>query len=186
MRGKVAEGEYNFAVKVYDAVWTRDVISAVTVTIQEIGDDAVLRSGSIRLQGQYLLPKVFYVLSQPVVALDVMFHTGVTAEEFVERNQLPTGVWDLSMYDKLRKEIARKLTIPKENVDIFTVRNHPTLPKTIDVRYSAHGSPYYHPSRLDGIVNSYKSEVRLGIVETICRVHSMAHIFTCSLRTSSG
>jgi hypothetical protein len=51
MRGRVTTGTYNFQVKVHDSLWVREVISSVTVTIQEIGDDAVLSSGSIQLQG---------------------------------------------------------------------------------------------------------------------------------------
>ena len=85
----------------------------------------------------------------------------MTAEEFVDRPHIGPGTSDYgeSTYDILRREIAKKLVVPTENVDIFTVFNHPSLPKTVDVRYSAHGSPYYHPSKLDGIVNQHKDEV---------------------------
>ena len=51
--GRVVEGEYTFRVKVYDVVWKREVVSTATVTIREIGDEAVFNSGSVRLQGNF-------------------------------------------------------------------------------------------------------------------------------------
>ena len=55
--------------------------------------------------------------------------------------------------------IAGNLGVPTSNVDIFTVMNHPTIERTVDIRYAAHGSPYYRPARLDGIINQNKEEV---------------------------
>ncbi len=52
MKGKVREGDYTFQVSVYDKAWKRDVVSSVTVRVQDIGDDAVYSSGSIRLSGK--------------------------------------------------------------------------------------------------------------------------------------
>ena len=57
-----------------------------------------------------------------------------------------------SKYDIFREALARRLGVPTGNVDIFTVMNHPTLERTCDIRYSAHGSPYYKPARLNGLV----------------------------------
>ena len=88
-------------------------------------------------------------------------HAGITAEEFIDRAKIGIAVteYDKSKYDIFRERIAEKLMIPTGNVDIFTVMNHPTLPRTCDVRFSAHGSPYYQASRLDGLVNENKAEV---------------------------
>lgn len=87
--------------------------------------------------------------------------SGTTAESFVGRPKIGPSPTDygLSKYDLLQIELAKKLNIPLENVDIFTVMNHPTLVKTVDIRYSAHGSPYYRPARLDGILLNSKKEV---------------------------
>ena len=95
--------------------------------------------------------------SQDVVVSDA----GITAEQFVERPKVGTATnsYGQSHYDNLRSLIAKKLDTPIGNVDIFTVRDHPTMPNTVDVRYSAHGSPYYHPSRIDGLMNEDKKEV---------------------------
>jgi len=83
---------------------------------------------------------------------------GITAEEFIASTKPGQAVVDKTKYDRLRELIAVRLNIAVENVDIFTVLNHPTLSRTIDVRYSAHGSPYYRPSRLDGILSLNKTK----------------------------
>ena len=90
-----------------------------------------------------------------------LYNKGTTAEEFVDRPKIGQGTNDYgkSKYDLFREMIARKLGVSTGNVDIFTVRNHPTLERTVDVRFAAHGSPYYRPARLAGIVNQYKLEV---------------------------
>ena len=86
---------------------------------------------------------------------------GITAQQFVERPKVgsATNSYGQSHYDILRSLIAKKLDTPVGNVDIFTVRDHPTMTDTVDVRYSAHGSPYYRPSRIDGLMNEDKKEV---------------------------
>ena len=90
---------------------------------------------------------------------------GTTAEEFVDRPKLAAGSvvgYDKSKYDMLRDKLAAKLLIPAHNVDIFTIMNHPELPRTIDIRYAAHNSPYYRSAKLDGIVAQSLKEVRKG------------------------
>ncbi len=90
-----------------------------------------------------------------------MLSAGITAEQFVDRPKIGPGTNDYgkSKYDLFREMIARKLSVSTKNVDIFTVLNHPVLERTVDVRFAAHGSPYYRPARLDGIVNQFKIEV---------------------------
>ena len=51
VNGRIVSDVYNFRVKVYDVIWRSEVISTVTVHVKEIGDDAVLNSGSVRLKG---------------------------------------------------------------------------------------------------------------------------------------
>ena len=51
-RGKMAAGEHDFAVRVYDKLHDKQVVSTVSVHVTEIGDDAVYSSGSLRLKGQ--------------------------------------------------------------------------------------------------------------------------------------
>jgi len=54
VKDRIVSGEYKFRVKVYDVIWRYDVTSTVTVHVKEIGDDAVLNSGSVRLRGLYI------------------------------------------------------------------------------------------------------------------------------------
>ena len=48
--------------------------------------------------------------------------------------------------------------MPKSNVAVFSVMNGENNEYT-DVRYSAHGSPWYPASMLDGIVSLDKQKV---------------------------
>jgi len=51
VNGRIVSDVYNFRVKVYDVIWRSEVISTVTVHVNEISDDALLNSGSVRLKG---------------------------------------------------------------------------------------------------------------------------------------
>lgn len=87
--------------------------------------------------------------------------TDITAEEFVTRPKIGAGTnaYGKSKYELLRAKIAGLLNVVEDNVDIFTVRNVPPNFNVVDIRYSAHGSPYYRPARMDGLVNQHKDEV---------------------------
>jgi hypothetical protein len=56
--------------------------------------------------------------------------------------------------------LAQLLAIDRENVDIFSVQLRQQRPPITDVRFSAHGSPYYKPIKLNGIVLQHREEVR--------------------------
>ena len=47
-----------------------------------------------------------------------------------------------------------------QNVDVFSVQLKQERPPIIDVRYSAHGSPYFKAVMLDGILLSNRQKVR--------------------------
>ena len=88
--------------------------------------------------------------------------TGITPEDFLYK-PLENNVLQDSMYDKFRDTLTRKLfgqSTPalQENVQILTV-----LPanngSATDVRFAAHGSPYYQDSRLNGLVTTNSAEV---------------------------
>ena len=116
-------GVYTFKVKVSDGGKFPDVESTVTVNVKDIPKEAVYSSGSIRF-------------------------TDITAEEFITKPG-PTEQSKLEMLHDILVEITGAL---KENIDIFAIRNVPDKERTIDVRYSAHGSPYYPAEQLDGAV----------------------------------
>jgi len=89
----------------------------------------------------------------------------MTAEEFVSRPKVGgsgdsgNSKYGRSHYQLLQETIASWLDVSVDNVDIFTVLNHPVQEKTIDVRYSAHGSPYYRPTKLNGMMALHKRRV---------------------------
>ena len=92
---------------------------------------------------------------------------GLTAEDFVR-------IWDYesekevkSKLQMFREKLASVLPakIPLENVDVFSVMTHSKHSKTTDVRYSVHGSPYYKPVKLNGILLRHREDFEsdLGI-----------------------
>ena len=62
-----------------------------------------------------------------------------------------------SPYDKFQALLADSLNVPLSHVAVFSVMN--SEDGFTDVRYSAHGSPWYPASMLDGIVSLEKEKV---------------------------
>lgn len=112
------------------------VVARVDVTVRELPEEAVDKSGSIRF-------------------------VGTTAEEFVETPAAdPADETARSKKDILRDSVARLLNASVENVDIFTVlRQSPSNESVLDVRFSAHGSPYYEPERINGRLAMHQAEL---------------------------
>lgn len=129
------DGEYRLHFSVSESapdIPEHYVDAEVIVTVKEIPEEAVDKSGSIRFMD-------------------------ITAEDFVRVSR--DG---LSQKERFHNALAELLNVTKENVDVFTVFNHGT--QYVDVRFSAHGSPYYAPEKLNGIVgqNQQKLETELG------------------------
>lgn len=59
--------------------------------------------------------------------------------------------------------MASILNATVENVDVFTILHSPHNPNTtqLDVRFSAHGSPYYQPERINAAIDKHQGEVRI-------------------------
>ncbi|KAK4871852.1 hypothetical protein RN001_015976 [Aquatica leii] len=106
-----------------------EVGAIVTVTVKEIPEEAVRKSGSIRL-------------------------SGLTAEDFITKDS--NGV---SKKDLLQKYFSKILNTSIENVDVFTVIPSPTNSSFVDVRFSAHGSPYYLPEKLNSKTYEHQQEL---------------------------
>ncbi|KAJ8923494.1 hypothetical protein NQ315_010072 [Exocentrus adspersus] len=109
------------------------VNAIVRITVKEIIEEAVIKSGSIRMQGSSI-------------------------EEFIEESE-GTGQNALSRKDILQQRISKILNTSVENVDVFTVIRSPNEPDLIDVRFSAHGSPYYAPERLNNKVTEHQADL---------------------------
>ena len=145
MKHGVPEGRYVLHFKVYDRKHTQtDVPSNVTVVIKEISHEAVINSGSFRING-------------------------ITAEDFIR-------VWDdkeekviKSKMESFREKLAQFLPeqVPLVNIDVFSVMTKSTNPKRTDVRFSVHGSPFYKPVKLNGIMlrhrEDFEAELNINI-----------------------
>lgn len=109
------------------------VIAEVVVTVRELPEEAVDKSGSIRF-------------------------VGTTAEEFVESPDASGP----SKKDILRTTVARMLNASVENVDVFTVLRQSNA-SVLDVRFSAHGSPFYEPERINGRLAMHQAELESAL-----------------------
>ncbi|XP_071628047.1 DE-cadherin isoform X1 [Temnothorax longispinosus] len=114
---------------------SHQVHAYVNVTVKELPEEAVDKSGSVR------------------------FH-GLTAEEFVEPDE--SGV---SKKEVFQEKLATMLNTSVENVDVFTVLHSPhhNNRSLLDVRFSAHGSPYYAPEKLNTIIAQHSKEIERGM-----------------------
>lgn len=134
MRYGTDEGSYElkFVVTEESENIPRHTVEAkVFVSVKNIPEEAVYNSGSIRLNG-------------------------TTIEEFVEKPENSKSKKDL-----LQQHISKIFNTSLENVDVFTVLKSPTNPSLVDVRFSAHGSPYYSPEKLNNKASEHQREVNI-------------------------
>jgi len=63
----------------------------------------------------------------------------------------------------LKRRLASILNASIENVDVFTILHSPHNPNItqLDVRFSAHGSPYYQPEKINAAIDKHQAEVRI-------------------------
>lgn len=86
----------------------------------------------------------------------------MTAEKFIS----PSGSGE-SPRDRFSRTMAKLLETDVANVDVFSVRDVSVEElggawaeqEAVDIRFSAHGSPFYRPARLNGLVWTNKDEV---------------------------
>ena len=74
----------------------------------------------------------------------------------------PSGATD-NILTVLRKKLASLLQTDPSNVDIFALWNVPNNTGMVDLLYAAHGSPYYTPEKLNGLVWANKANVRTSV-----------------------
>nr|XP_034190810.1 neural-cadherin isoform X1 [Osmia lignaria] len=135
MKAGTHDGRYHLRFKVYDRKHTQtDVPANVTVTVKSIPHEAVLNSGSIRI-------------------------SGITDEDFIRVWDYKSSTLSRSKAELFRDKLAHLLSIDREYVDVFSVQLRRMHPPLTDVRFAAHGSPYYKPVRLNGIVLMHREEI---------------------------
>ncbi|XP_058799205.1 neural-cadherin isoform X1 [Phymastichus coffea] len=133
------DGKYQLKFKVYDRAHTQtDVPANVTVTVKTIPHEAVWNSGSVRI-------------------------SGISDEDFIRVWNYRTQSVSRSKADLFRDKLAVLLNIERDNVDVFSVQLRRKYPPLTDVRFAAHGSPYYKPVRLNGIVLMHREEIERDV-----------------------
>ncbi|XP_026817887.1 neural-cadherin isoform X2 [Rhopalosiphum maidis] len=139
MRHGTREGQYHLRFKVYDRKHTQTDISAnVTVTVKEISPEAVMNAGSIRI-------------------------AGISDEDFIRIWNYRTQSLVRSKADKFKDKLVDILNTPRENIDIFSVQLKQKYPPLTDIRFSAHGSPYYKTVKLNGLVLMHREEIEKDV-----------------------
>ena len=137
MKPGTPEGRYILNFKVYDRKHTQtDVAANVTVVIREISHEAVVNSGSFRIKG--------------IIAEDFVRVWNYEKEEVTKSK--------LQLFREKLVSVLPDVGIPIANIDVFSVMTHSKHQKTTDVRFSVHGSPYYKPVKLNGILLRHREE----------------------------
>ncbi|XP_072051982.1 LOW QUALITY PROTEIN: neural-cadherin-like [Amphiura filiformis] len=145
-------GTYTFKVTVKDDGRYPDVVSTVRVNVKDISTEAVQSSGSFRFED-------------------------VTAEEFIAKPDPDKP----SKQEVLLDILVDILPAKKENIDIFSIINVPGMERTIDVRYTAHGSPVYPASQMNAaaLANMDRLAAALGVTIGQIPVDECIHEYVC-------
>ncbi|XP_050519455.1 DE-cadherin isoform X2 [Diabrotica virgifera virgifera] len=161
MKPTTAEGTYEVHYRVTETheptIHEHTVNAIVTITVKVLPEEAVVKSGSIRLRG-------------------------TTKEEFIENS-----LNGKSKRDILHQELSKILNTSLANVDVFTVLNSPHQNSSfVDVRFSAHGSPYYAPEKLENKVTDHQMELeqKLDVEFYMINVNECLNETTCGAENS--
>ena len=114
-------------------------------------------------------PKGDYYLTTRVSDFNSSF-TSVICSVFIKVKEVSAEAIDNSMAIRLggvsregfittvmprfKESVASILKTNEDNVDLFSVQGAPKTSKAIDVRFAAHGSPYYAPERMTAILKN--------------------------------
>lgn len=157
MKSGTHDGRYHLRFKVYDRKHTQtDVPANVTVTVKTIPHEAVLNSGSVRISG--ITDEDFIRVWDYKVSVSFVLSLFTFVPSFIVCS-FQSQTISRSKAELFRDKLAHLLNIDRENVDVFSVQLRRMHPPLTDVRFAAHGSPYYKPVRLNGIVLMHREEV---------------------------
>nr|CAD7576152.1 unnamed protein product [Timema californicum] len=147
------------------------VDAIVNITIKVIPEEAVDKSGSIRFAG---ITAPEFVAPGPNGSPSKHGAAPLASRLFTER-QCGDCVqcYSPSKQELLRWRLASLLNVSVENVDVFTVLHSPhnTNGSQLDVRYSAHGSPYRQPEKLNNLLAAHQEEIEQELGLTILMVN---------------
>lgn len=138
---------------------THRVNALVTVVVKDIPREAIIKSGSFRLVGK-------------------------TAEEYIQPQVHLAN--DKSLKDKAQVQLAHLANVSLENLDIVSILHSTHAEKNmLDIRYSAHGSPYRYPEELNTLM--WMKPDKLDFVDSLymvnvaeCMFESVCPDYSCT------
>ncbi|XP_045109335.1 neural-cadherin-like isoform X2 [Portunus trituberculatus] len=128
-------GTHVLRVKVHDNFRREMAIGEATISVVALTQEAVTHSGSLRL-------------------------ANTSAKAMLRR--VEAGAEGTSLYERLKKQIARIHQISETQVDVFSLRDAPGN-SGVDVRYNCHSSPYYTATRLNGMLLRKRQQVSAAL-----------------------
>ncbi|XP_077166172.1 neural-cadherin-like isoform X2 [Paroedura picta] len=116
-----------------------DVTATVQIHVTDLGNEAIWNSATLRL-------------------------ADVTVEEFIGKDEL-----EESRHDKLKDLLAGILSVPRDNVLVFSVMD--VDGRWTDVRLAVQdGSSYYRPEKLHGQMAAFKNKIQLALGVNISQI----------------
>lgn len=94
------------------------------------------------------------------MSFTVCVFADTTAEELMDRSYDENGNALPNKLEDFQRQMASDLDTKNEFVQVFGVRPVPGVERQVDISFSAHGSPYYPPSKLNGIITGNQDKVR--------------------------
>ena len=105
--------------------------------------------------------------------------SGTTAEELI------SPVEGVSKLDDLKIILATAVGAKEENLDIFSVLNVPDT-DMVDIRYAAHGSPFYPAVQLDLAALGVQDEVSFSNDFCVNFIDKTTHLYTLAYWWGGG
>ncbi|XP_049964454.1 neural-cadherin-like [Schistocerca serialis cubense] len=153
MREGTPNGRYKLKFRVYDHKHNQaDIQANVTITVQDISEENVESSASVRI-------------------------AGVSDEDFIRTWSDRTNTHTASKLSKLRDKVAELLNIHRETIIIYSVQLHSRSPSITDVRFTVNGSKKYKSFVLNGLIAMHRNEIEkeVGINITMVGINECLH-----------
>ncbi|XP_069172771.1 LOW QUALITY PROTEIN: DE-cadherin-like [Procambarus clarkii] len=152
-------GTHVLRVKVHDNFRREMAVGQTTINVVDLTLSAVMQSGSLRI-------------------------ANTTTHSILQQRQ--PGVSGTSLYERLKKQIARIHDISETQVDVFALKDVEGE-TAVDMRYNCHGSPYYTAARLDGVMLRRRRQVSeaLGVEISLVDINACLYEATSPCGTRS-
>ncbi|XP_063879745.1 neural-cadherin-like isoform X3 [Scylla paramamosain] len=134
LRGTPA-GTHTLTVTVHDSFRGEEAVGETTVSVVELTQEALTKSGSLRL-------------------------ANTTARDMLQ--EATPGDVGSSLYERLRQQIASTHRISEDEVDVFLLRDAPG-DLGVDVRYSCRRSPFCSAARLNALMLGRRQQVSAAL-----------------------